>query len=384
MLFWLIIVTLTAAVALIIAWPLLWPRPGDARAASADAGAGVQAVFKDQLAEIDADLARGMIGEADAEAARIELSRRLLAHAATRTEPTAAGMRALPLTLRAGIAAVIPVLALALYAGLGAPGLPGRPSAATQVQDARKAKPGEPDIDQLVAKVEERLRQNPEDARGWDVIAPVYLRAQRYEEARAAFARAIAALGETPKRLGGFAESAIRAKDGIVTDEARAAFEKVLKIEPNQVEARFWLALAREQRGELKQAAEEYRGLLAVAPPDAPWRGAVAERLAAVAAASGEVAPSKGPTAGDVAAAAEMAPEARQQMIAGMVGNLHARLKADGRDAAGWQRLLRAYAILGDLPQANAALGEARRALAEDKAGLSAVDALAKEMGLGS
>ena len=94
--------------------------------------------------------------------------------------------------------------------------------------------------------------------------------------------------------------------------------------------------------------------------------------------------PAKGPTAGDVAAAADMSPEARQQRIAGMVGNLHARLKADGRDAAGWQRLLRAYAVLGDLPKANAALGEARRALAEDKAGLGAVDALAREMGLGS
>ncbi len=395
MLLWLILSVLTGVVVLVVAWPLLRSQSRDV--ALPPAGAGSLNVYKDQLAEIDGDLARGAIGKAETEAAKIELSRRLLAQAAR--EPVKKAKSAPPkpdvarsLRLaRVAVVAAIPLIAVALYSAYGVPDLPGRPQAAKPVLQANKPAPGipkgTPDVGQLIAQVEARLREAPEDGRGWDVIAPVYLRDQRYAEARTAYARAIALLGETPKRLLGLAESAIRVSNGQVTAEARAAFEKILKAEPNRIEPRFWLAVAREQSGDVQQAAEEYRALLALAPADAPWRATVVERLAAI--APGSAVPKadvteRGPTAEEAAAAASMKPEARQQMIAGMVDSLHARLKANGRDPAGWQRLLRSYAVLGDLPKANAALAEARRALAEDSAGLTSIDALAREMGLGS
>jgi cytochrome c-type biogenesis protein CcmH len=383
MLLWLAIICLTLATAFAVGRPLLRKAPIEPPFETTEAGR--RAVYADQLAEIDVELARGVIGAADAEAARIEISRRLLAHETTKQTKSKAIAGDPSSGLRTAIVAFIPVLALGLYTVLGRPSLPGQPHAqqVASAQERGKGAPGAAAIDELITKVEARLREAPEDGRGWDAIAPVYLKVQRYDEARAAYARAIELLGESQKRLIGRAESAVSAANGTVTDEARDAFEKVLKVEPGRLEARFWLALAREQHGELEPAAVEYRAILAAAPPNAPWRGAVDERLAAVT-GGGAVQPEKGPTANDVAASKAMSPEARQQMIAGMVERLHQRLKADGRDAAGWQKLLRAYAAMGDKPKAVAALAEARNALAGDTTGLGAIDALAREIGLGS
>lgn len=377
---WFAILVLSIATAYLIGRPLLRAEPPPSEALPADDGR--RAIYADQLAAIEAELARGVIGADDAEAARIEVSRRLLAQEAAVTKP--AKVAELSSGLRTAIVAAMPLLALALYAVLGSPTLPGHPHTAGQTAARQPAAPGAPDIEALIVQVEERLREVPQDGRGWEAIAPVYLRVQRYDDAKNAFQRSIAINGETPKRLTGFAEAAIRAADGMVTDEARAAFEKVLKAEPDQIEARFWLALAREQRGELKQAAEDYRAILATATAETPWRGAVEERLAAVAGDTPIAPATKGPSEKDMAAAQEMTPQARQQMIAGMVEGLHQKLKANGRDADGWQRLLRAYGVIGDRPKALDALAEARRALAEDKQGLAALDALAREMGLGS
>lgn len=391
MVLWPVLIVMTGLVVIVIAWPLF--RQSSANAALDPADAGQLNVYKDQLAEIDRELARGVIGNAEADAARIELSRRMLALASRITvEPIGSVARKRQArsnlnTLKGCVVAAIPLIAIGLYLAYGEPGLPGASNEAKQTAQSRTTVPSAPDVGALIAQVEARLREAPDDGRGWDVIAPVYLRDQRFAEARTAFARAIELLGETSKRLLGLAESSIRASNGRVTDEARAAFEKVLKLEPSRIEPRLWLAVGREQKGELKEAADEYRALLAQAPADAPWRATVIERLAALStdrASTTSGPPARGPTAEDASAAAAMPPEQRQQMIAGMVDSLHARLKANGRDPAGWQRLLRAYAVLGDVPKAKAALSEARTALAEDQTALSSINALAIEIGLGS
>ena len=334
MLLWIAITFLTILTVLAVGRPLL--RQHDVEPQVETTEAGRRAVYADQLAQIESDFGRGVIGAAEAEAARIEISRRLLAQVAANVGGNAIAPTEPSPRMRAAIVVAIPVLALALYLRLGQPSLPGEPhtSSTAMAKAPSAAAPGAADIERLIAQVEQRLREAPEDGRGWDAIAPVYLKVERYDEARQAYARAIELLGETPKRLIGLGESAIRAKDGIVTDEAQDAFAKVLKAEPGRLEARFWLALAREQHGELRQAADEYRAILTAAPPEAPWRAAVSERLAAV--TGGAALPPKGPAAAEVSAAKDMTPDARQQMITGMIEGLHAKLKADGRDAAGW------------------------------------------------
>src|SRR5919201_1202345 len=267
MLFWLFCAVMTAAVVYAVTRPLLASR-------------------SDRL---DA---------AEAEAARIEISRRLLARAEAeeRSPARRAGPDAAKIALAATTAGV-PLAALALYLAVGSPGLPNQPYAQRSALKLENAS-----VAQLVERVEARLRERPEDGKGWDVIAPVYLTQQRYQDAALAFANAIRLLGESTKRLAGFAEATVLANNGIITEEARLAYEKVLRIGPGLVEARFWVALAKEQDGDLDRAAQDYQGLLAEAPAQAPWRSAVEERLKAVRSrlGAGPAPTPPGPTAEDV------------------------------------------------------------------------------------
>ena len=377
MLFWLLCAVMTAAVVYAATRPLLASRSDRLDPAAAD-----REIYRDQLKEIEADRARGLLGAAEAEAARIEISRRLLARADAEPRPPArrAGPDAAKIA-RAATTAGVPLAALALYLAVGTPGLPDQPYArrtALQLDNASLA--------ELVARVEARLRERPEDGKGWDVVAPVYLAQQRYQDAAQAFANAIRLLGESTKRLAGFAEATVLANNGIVTEDARLAYEKVLRLEPGRVEARFWLALATEQDGDLDRAAQDYQGLLAEAPAQAPWRSAVEERLKAVRSrlGAGPAPTTPGPTAEDVAAADKLSADGRARMIHQMVERLAARLKVNGQDLAGWQRLVRAYAMLGEKDKALKALTEARNAFASDSASLSQLDALAQSLGLGS
>ena len=395
MLLWIAFALLTAAV---LAWmlaPLARPAPAGNALGSSDAGA--RAVYRDQLAEIAAERAAGLIGAAEAEAARIEISRRLLASAApsedaaaTTTAPRVAAQHApqhAPQHWRIALAtaAVVPLLTLALYLAYGSPSMPSG-SLATRTEVGRE----QAQLAGMIAQVEARLRQAPDDGRGWEAIAPVYLKLGRYADAATAYANAARLQGESVKLLAGLAEASILGKDGVVTEEARTAYERILKIEPGRVEPRFWLAVGKEQDGRLPDALADYTALLNEAPPDAAYRAAVEVRIKEISArmsAPGEQAPAKaptGPSAVDLEAAARLSPEQREQMITGMVEGLAQRLKSNGKDLAGWQRLLRAYSVLGRQDDARAALAEARRNFEGDARALSALSGLAATLGLGS
>ena len=386
MLLWIAFALLTAAVLAWVLTPLA--RPGPAGAMHAPAEAGARAVYRDQLAEIETERAAGLIGAAEAEAAKVEISRRLLANAAQseNTAPMTTAPRSATQHGRIALAtaAVVPLLTLALYLAYGSPGMPSG-SLATRTDGRDRAQ-----LAGMIGQVEARLRQAPDDGKGWEVIAPVYLKLGRYADAAAAYANAARLQGESVKLLAGLAEASILAKDGIVTEEARAAYEKVLKIEPGRMEPRFWLAMGKEQDGRLPDALADYTALLNEAPPDAAYRGAVEARIKEVSArmsAPRGKEPAKaptGPTAADLEAAARLSPEQREQMVAGMVEGLAQRLKSDGKDLAGWQRLLRAYTVLGRRDDARAALAEARRNFAGDARALSDLSGLAATLGLGS
>jgi cytochrome c-type biogenesis protein CcmH len=398
MLLWLVLAGMSAVVVGLLLHPLL--VPGERATETQD---GSTAVYRDQLAEIDTELGRGLIGPDEAEAARREIARRLIASDVQSPDgsavPTASeqGSPKPPprLTTRVAvtIAVLVPVVALATYLQTGAPGVPAQPIAAR-----RATPPVNPEVAKLIGAVEARLKDNPEDGRGWDAIAPVYLRLARYAQAADAYTRANRLLGESPRRLAGLAEALMLAEDGRVGPEARDALQKLLALEPGHLQARFWLAFAKEQDGDLAAAAADYAKLLADAPKDASWRPMVEERQQAVrsALAGGEGAATPGagnslsgllatgPTAADVAAAERMSPAERQAMIDSMVSGLAARLEKDGRDLAGWQRLIRALTVLGRTDEARAALGRARKSLADEPQALAALADLAKTLGLGT
>ncbi len=379
MLLWVAFSVLTAGVV----GALLWGYRR-APATAGDAADADVAVYADQLEQIDADRARGLLTEAEAVAARAEVGRRLLSRASAADAAPAEGRAARgPERLVGAVVISIPLLALALYAGLGSPGLPDLPHEGRTREEAARNQ-----VDAMIARVEQRLRTAPEDGNGWDVIAPIYLRMERFGQAAEAFANANRLLGETPKRLAGFAQAEILANNGIVNANAKAAAERLLALEPGRVDGRMWLALAKEQDGQFNEALSDYRGLAAAPEMTPAMKSAIEMRIAAVEKlAKGETVAPPGPglspgAAAGGAQAVPASPADQQAMIEGMVARLAARLQSDGKDPAGWAQLLRSYMVMGRKDDAVKALADARKALAGDAAALGQVNAAAVELGV--
>ena len=382
---WLAFALMTAAAIFAVLWPL--SRRGRIR------GGTEVAVYRDQLDEIARDRKTGLIGDAEAEAARIEVSRRLIAAATTdEDEQPVAGQRSLwrkRATAVAGLA-LLPATAVALYLALGSPNLPGEPLAArlAQVHSAGS-------ITAMISQVEAHLERNPNDARGYEVLAPIYLRIGRFDEAVAAWRKVIALQGDSAARESDLGEALTAAANGVVTDDAKAAFEKAAKLDPTDPKAQFYRGMAAEQDGRKEKAVAIWSDMLKAAPTGAPWIDNVKAAIVRlggkppqIAAASGaDVAASPpaaapGPNAAQVAAASQMSAQDRNAMIRGMVARLADKLKSDGNDVDGWQRLLRAYVVLGERDKAQAAAGDARRALTGDPDKLRQIEDVIKSLNL--
>ncbi|MBX9861579.1 MAG: c-type cytochrome biogenesis protein CcmI [Hyphomicrobium sp.] len=389
MLLWLCFAFLTAAVVAMLLRPLRAGGNGAVAPAEADL-----AVYRDQLRELEAERERGLIGDSDVEGARAEVARRLIkrANAGPDAGPAAPSDPARARTIYTAVAIALPVLAIGLYVFTGSPQLPARPFAERQSKDIPDANQAA-GIVELIQRVEARLREDPQDGKGWNAIAPVYLRLGRFADAAHAFAEANRLEGETVRRLTGFAEATLMAENGIVTEPVRRATLRILELEPSRIEVRVWLALAKEQDGDLQAAAAEYRDILTKSAADAPWRKAVSDRLALVekriagvpdepkpsAAAPAAAAPSQpqtpGASQGDAPPdIAKMSPAERDAFIASMVGRLADRLEKDGKDLDGWLRLARAYKVLGKDDEARGALKSARTHFATETAALAEID----------
>ncbi len=372
MILWVIFALMTAAAIFVVVRPL-------GRAPRASTGGSDLAVYKDQLKEIDSDQACGMIGEAEAEAARLEISRRLLAAAeapSSAASTAATGLRAGRRCRVAALAAlaILTIGPLGFYVALGSPNIPGEPALA-RVNTPR----GQESIANLVTQVEAHLASNPNDGAGWEVLAPVYMRLGRFDDAVQARKKALLLNGATATREADLGEAEIAAANGVVTAEATAAFERAVTRDPHDAKARYFLGLAAEQDGKNEEAATIWRSLLAEAPADAPWIGFVREALARVAGAPVAAA---GPNAAEISAASDMSDDARRDMIRGMVTRLADRLHDNGADVEGWLRLVRAYVVLGDRDKAKDAAAEAKRALGERPDDIKRIDDLIKGLGL--
>ena len=357
---WFVLAGMAACAVLAALWPLLRTSSG----ANADPAANEAAFYKAQLEEIRRDVDRGLLPQGEAESARAEAARRLIASA---SEPAQAPPPARRTRLAAAvlIAVGLPAIAFSLYGRLGQPMLPDEPLASRKVAPQSNG-----EIEAAVAAVEARLIAKPDDGKGWAVIAPVYMRLERYAEAVHAYAEALRIVGEDPLRRAAYGEALVAAAGGVVTDEARQAFDRALAEQPGQPQARYYAALATEQDGKKADAIRDYQALLADSPPDAPWRSVVNARLAAL---NGAPAPA------DAAAI----PEAQRPMIEGMVSKLATRLASNGGSVDEWSRLIRAYTVLHEADKAKAALVDAHKALASDASAVASLDALARDLGLG-
>jgi cytochrome c-type biogenesis protein CcmH len=363
MLNFLVFAVLAAGVILAVCWPVL--KGANAGPSRADYD---RTVFRDQLAELERDRARGLIGEAEAEAARNEIARRLISvgHDETRAVSPATGRWAILLA-----AGFIPAASLALYLAVGAPGRPDMPL--KQRLDNAIANS---DIPALMAKAEAHLAEKPDDLQGWEVLAPLYRGSERYADAATAYFNILRLKGPSAELYGDYGEMLVLANAGLVPKQATVAFAEALKRDAKSPKARFYAGLALKQDGRTAEALALWQALRADTKPGDSWKSVLEAQIASLSPGAPVL------TDDQVAAGQAMTSEDREKMIRSMVDGLEERLKSTPADLEGWQRLIKARAVLGELDKARAAYDSARQQFKADMQATAALQRSAKEVGI--
>lgn len=358
--------SLLALVALgFLLWPLL-----HARQAATSRKAHDITVYRAQLAEVDEELARGSLTEAEAGAAKLEIQRRLLRADAAAEGGTAIASHRSVMAGAFVVLLLVPVLGGGIYLAIGRPEATRVDLAAMQQRAAQEAKL-RADTERMIGQLRERLAADPDRADGWLLLGRSLLTIDRAAEAVPALDRVIALLPEGMEAYALRAEAQTLAADGSVTPAAQRDFRAVLEREPQHPGARYYLGLARLQEGDTRGAYDDWYALAADSPADAPWLDVVQARLrelaprlgVALAQAVPEPKPAAqpGPSREQMDAAQQMSAEDRNAMVRSMVDRLAERLQENPNDADGWLRLARAREVLGETDAAREAL---RRAVA--------------------
>ncbi len=363
----LFVILIPLALAIVaLALPLIGRRSADGAADSA------VVILKDQLSELERDERRGLIGPAEAKAARLEIERRIL-RAASRGTPQ--HFAATPLGRALTIAALlaVPAGAGALYWQLGAPTLPDMPLASREIERGPTEVPEE--IRAMVAGLEARLADDPDNLQGWLMLGRSQLTMGRTAEAIDAYRRARDLGPEAIEAITGLADALLERAMGVVTPEVRQLMFRLAELEPGDPRPLYFAGLAAAQAGDYNGALERWRVLLEMTPADAPWRAQIEPSITQAARQLGldpepilALAAAPDPVEQRARDMAELAPEERTAQIRAMVQSLADRLAGEGGSAEEWQRLGRSYLIMGQRADAARAFRQALATEPDDPA----------------
>jgi cytochrome c-type biogenesis protein CcmH len=324
-------------------------------------------LYADQLTELDNDIRSGLVNQTEAEATRLEISRRILAADREHGHRTA---REISSVAKSVMAALVPALAIAFYLGAGSPDFPDVPLA-----DRLSKAVENNDIEAMIAKVELHLSEKPDDIEGWRILAATYPRLGRYNDAAEAYRQILNRGKVDADTLASFGEAQVFGNEGMVTSNAVKSFDEALRLDAAHPKARYFKALSLMQEGNRNGARTAFQSLLDDSPSDAPWRPLVSQQLAALA---------KAPALSDEqqAAANDISKSEQTEMIKGMVDGLEQKLAADGSDIEGWLRLIRARTVLGENDRASLALKKAQQVFKDKPPELASLRSLAEELKL--
>lgn len=392
-LFWAIVVALTVVVLTILIQAL---RRGGAAAAVDHPDLKV---YRDQLAEVDRDMARGVLSGDEGARLKTEVSRRLLEADRVARGAQLGGAKG-GVAAAAALVLVLIGGAVWLYTYLGVPGYADLPlvDRLAMAEEAYATRPSQaeamaaapmapaPQVDNEFTALMEKLRAavvaRPDDTQGLDLLARNEAALGNFSAAVQAQEQLIAVKGAAAGLADhlGAAQFMVMAAGGYVSPEAEAHVIKVLEQDPQNGLARYLSGLMFAQVGRPDRAFAIWEPLLAEGPADAPWLEPIRMDIGTVAESAGiKYSPpdAKGPSMADMQAAGDMTPEERQAMIEGMVGQLEERLLAQGGPVEDWLKLINALGVLGQPDRAAAALAAAEAALAADPAALEQVRAAA-------
>lgn len=369
MIFWIVTITVTLVVIALMARPFFSGRLRTADSAEYDVE-----VYRSQLEELEREKNEGLIGATEAEAARTEIARRLLA-ADARRDGAAAGAASGKFSILAILLAVTtPGAAVALYMHLGSPGLQDHPySQRTAEIEQSQAASNPGDLLSMADRIAQRIEEEGGTLDDWVMLARTNMTLQRFGAAAEAFYQASILVPGNAQMKSSYGEALVFGSQGSVGEQAEIAFLEALELDPRDARARFYLAEGQWQKGYRDDALELWVNMVETAQPAEPWLPAVRERALEAAAELGVDIASRlpepvdpemlqalnGPTPEDIEAAQNMSDEERQAMIEGMVRSLAAQLQANPMDFQGWQRLIRSRVVLGDMDSAQADLDRA-------------------------
>lgn len=397
---WMILTLMTVLAAVGLAVPLV--RKRDAmRAERADA----VTVLKDQLGEIEAQAAAGAIAEPEAEALKGDLKRRVLAEGRRADKPARPLAERTLLIVALGVVAIVTLAGTGLYLAIGRPNVPASPQAGKGASDQAGMPADHPqgDVGSMISMLEAQMQQRPDNAEGWRMLGWSYMQTGRNAEAATAYGRAVALDPRNAEYLSAQGEATVLSQDGQVTPTAEDIFRRAVAADPADPRARYYLAVAKDQRGEHEAAMNDWIALIKSAPPDAPWAAEVRGFVEKVAAdrkmdISGRLPPAqvaqapmaqmpgappqRGPTAEQMAAAQDMSQGDQAAMIQGMVTRLSDRLKQNPKDRAGWEQLMRARMVLGQRDAATQAYRDGSRAFSGSPSDQRALREAAAQLGV--
>lgn len=400
--FWIICAALTAAVGLAIMAPLLRARGG----ASEPAAAFDLQVYRDQLREVERDLERGVIAPEDAGRLRTEIGRKVLDADRRLSQATASGSGGRGL-VALGVLAVLFAGTVALYLREGQPGRGDLPIAQriaqaeqvyqdrpTQAQAEANAPPrAAPDVPEdfasLIGQLRDAVARNPDDPQGLTLLAMNEMRLGNMAAARQAQQRLVDLRGDqaSASELERLSALMVDAAGGLITPEAEAVLARALQADPGNPQARYLLGMLQLQNDRPDRAFPIWRRLLEEGPADAPWVAPIGAAISDLAWLAGQPdyvppAPMPGPDADALAAAEDMSPEERRQMVAGMVAQLESRLAQQGGTPDEWARLISSLVVIGNTDHARAIWSEAQTRFAASPEALEIVRRAAVESGL--
>ena len=435
MILWLVLTLMTSIAAVFVSAPFI--RRLDRRQMES---ASDVAVYRDQLKEVDNEATLGLIDATQAETARTEIKRRMLA-AGENEDSALPALSSGERTFAAiGVASVVVFGSVGLFAltadleppaaasfatlesSVTKPEKPAKKMAEASISSppsataptgspSKRAEAPLPPVEEMIQRLVTRLQRNPKDAEGWRILGWSYFSTDHFTEAAAAYARAIELNPDSADYRNARTDALIRAANGVVTPEAKGTTEETLKLHPKDPRARYFKGLAIDQGGDKSAALKEWNELLSELDPNDPLSLELKQRIEggkdsdrvgeASSAASdpkssvgattsgstelpkpAESTTNRGPRPEDIRNAETLAPSDRAAMIQRMVDSLADRLEQSPRDVDGWIKLIRSQSVLGDKNKAKQALEKALKVFDEGTAERKRIMTTAEELGL--
>lgn len=353
MVFWIITALLTAIAMGFICYPLL--RRNVSSRSEADSE---QTLYKARLAEITKDVELGRLDEISAQAARADEARRLI-KSTENTQPLKVSSTNKVLVIIAAL--FLPLSSLPFYLSVGSP-QEALPTSVVENAD------NEPSIEELVAVAEKRLATNPDDTNGWKVIAPVYMRMGRFDDAINAYENVLRVEGDSAEFLLKLADAHIEKNQGQVNETAQQLVSRILEVDKENAAAKFYTGIIALQSNKPDETMRIWQTMLDEAKGDEEWVSIIQGRIAELKSLENTQVPLPALNEETLEAAQDMSSEDRLEMIGQMVSNLSERLQENPDNKQGWQRLITSYMVLNRKEDAQIAFADAKKLFSDDRA----------------